>query len=895
MLLVSINGQKHSVGPGQTILCALSSTGVSVPALCNDPRLAPIGACRLCLVEIRGQNRPVPACTTMLADGMEISTHTNQLEQLRRTQLRLLARRYPAPTSDQAPSNRFLELIAAYGLEHELGTAICSDPNVDSHPCIQVDMSRCIQCFRCVRICDEVAGRSVWRAWNRGDRTEIRPVQGADLRLSGCVSCGACVDTCPSGALGDKPLTPVAAPTREVRTICPYCGAGCEMWVGTNKEHITGVRPVMDARVNRGHLCVKGRYGWDFVHAPDRITRPMIREDDAWRPVSWGRALDFVSHQFAKTIATHGPDAVGVLGSARATNEENYLIQKFARVVIGTNNVDCCARVCHAPTAAGMKLMLGTGAATNSFDDIELAKTIVVCGANPTENHPIVGDRIRQAVRHGATLIVIDPRRTELTDCAAIHLRVRPGANVLLLNALANAVVSENLQDASFIRDRVDDWEEFKSFIAAYWADSVANDCGVDAEQIRQAARALAIQRPTMFIHGLGLTEHSQGTEGVMCLVNLALLTGNVGRIGGGINPLRGQNNVQGAAHMGCDPGVLTGGVPLDEHRTRFEALWKAPLPVHRGLNAMEMIDAAAAGRVKVMYVVGYDVALTNPHAMSTLAALRALDLLVVQDLFLNETARLAANVFLPACSSFEKDGTFMNSERRVQRVRKAINTVEESLPDWAILCRLAHCLGHGDKFRYLDAKDVWDEVRQAWPAGAGITYERLESGGLQWPCPSEDHPGTRILHTGQFAHGAPAKLRRVPFSPTTERTSDEFPFLLNTGRTLYQFNAGTMTGRSRPAIFCPTDVLQMSTTDANRLDVCPADEVQVTSRYGETVMRAHVTDAVAPGQLFATFHSRAAFVNRLTSRHCDSYVQTPEYKVTAVQVKRIPGINPAS
>jgi formate dehydrogenase major subunit len=535
-----------------------------------------------------------------------------------------------------------------------------------------------------------------------------------------------------------------------------------------------------------------------------------------------------------------------------------------------------------------MKLMLGTGAATNSFNDIELAKTIVLCGANPTENHPIVGDRIRQAVRRGATLIVIDPRRIELTDCAAIHLRVRPGTNVTLLNALAHSVVSERLQDEAFIRDRVDGWNEFREFIAAYSADTVASECGVEAGQIRQAAQTLATQRPAMFIHGLGITEQTQGTESVMCLVNLALLTGNVGREGAGINPLRGQNNVQGSAHMGCDPDVLTGGVALDEHRTRFELLWKTSLSSRDGLNAMEMIDAACAGRLRAMWVLGYDVALTHPHAESTRHALRALDLLVVQDLFLNETARLAAHVFLPACSSFERDGTFMNSERRVQRVRKVIEPIDQSLPDWEIICRLARRAGCGDKFRYLQPEEIWNEIRAAWPAGAGITYERLESGGLQWPCPSENHPGTTVLHTERFAHGMRAHLRRVPYLPTTECVSEEYPLLLNTGRALYQFNAGTMTGRSRTEIFQPVDVLQMSPVDANRVQVLSGDHVRVASRYGAAEIRVRVTDAVAHGQLFATFHSPATFVNRLTSRRRDSYVQTPEYKVTAVRVDRL-------
>ncbi len=887
MLRVSINGQTQLCTPGQTVLAALRGAAMQVPALCHDPRLTPIGGCRLCLVEIEGQDRPVTACTTLLTDGMEIRTHTEQLEQLRRTQLRLLARQYPKSAPGDSPSNDFLRLIHAYRLEHELGTASRSDLVDDSHPCIQVDMARCVHCFRCVRICEEVAGRFVWKAWNRGDRTEIRPASGIDLRHSDCVSCGACVDTCPSGALQDRSKLHGTLPTAEIRTVCPYCGTGCEMLVGRSDGQVTSVRPALDAPVNKGHLCVKGRYGWDFVHAPDRITRPMIRTGDAWRPVSWDHAIEFIARRFKEIVAARGPDAVGVLGSARATNEENYLTQKFARIVIGTNNVDCCARVCHAPTAAGMKLMLGAGAATNSFDDIELARTILICGANPTENHPVVGDRIRQAVRRGAELIVIDPLRIELSDCARLHLQIRPGTNIPLLNAIAHTIVAEELYDADFVHKRADEWEEFQRFIAGYSPHSVANLCGVNADVIRAAARLYATQPPAMCFHGLGLTEHVQGTEGVMALVNLALLTGNIGRPGSGINPLRGQNNVQGAAQMGCDPGLLTGSVSLAENRERLATAWQAQIPASPGLNAMQMIDAAQRGSLNALWVIGYDIALTNPHATSTLEALRALDLFVVQDLFFNETARLAATVFLPACSSFEKDGTFMNSERRIQRVRKVIDPIGESLADWEIVCRLAHAMGRGELFHDLCPQDIWDEIRQVWPAGAGITYRRLEVGGLQWPCPTEEHPGTEVLHVGAFASGRRAKLRRIKFSPTAERTSDAYPLLLNTGRALYQFNAGAMSGRSRAGTFQPVDVLQISPADAERLQIGEGEEVRVMSHHGEITIGAQISRRVSPGELFATFQSPELQVNRLTSRRRDKFVQTPEYKVTAVRVER--------
>ena len=884
MFQLIINGRSRTCAPGQTILEVLRDTADDVPVLCADRRLTPIGGCRLCLVEIKGQTRPVAACTTSVADGMEISTHTVEIERLRRTQLRLLARDYPRQAFEDDSSNAFCTLIRSYGLESEvIGTA---HPELidDSHPCIHVDMSQCIHCFRCVRICEELAGRFVWRAWNRGDQTSIRPADGTNLRDSDCVSCGACVDTCPSGALIDKRDLQLAVPTTEVRTVCAYCGTGCELHVATNQSSVISVRPVVDAPVNKGHLCVKGRYGWEFVNAPDRITEPMIREGQQWQRVSWEHAIRFVAERLQATMDQWGPDAVGILGSARATNEENYIAQKFARVVIGTNNVDCCARVCHAPTAAGMKLMLGTGAATNSFDDIELARTIMVCGANPRENHPIVGDRIVQAVRRGADLIVIDPRRIELADHATLHLQPRPGTNIPLLNAMAHTIFQEGLHDPA-AADHIDKWPDFQNFLSDYSPAAVADVCGVDAELIRAAARLYATQKPAMCFHGLGVTEHLQGTEGVMCLVNLALITGNIGRPGAGVNPLRGQNNVQGSAHMGCDPGILTGSVPLAEHRARFEAAWQAPISSRPGLNLLKMMDAAEEGKFKALWAVGYDIGLTNPNTESTLAALRSLDLLVVQDLFLTETARLAGTVFLPACSSVEKDGTFMNSERRIQRVRKAIEPRGESRTDWEIMCQVAGAMGKAKHFAFQDAEEIWNEIRSVWPAGAGITYARLENGGLQWPCPTEDHPGTTILHKEIFADQNRIKLRQIAFLPTPEQTSDEYPLLLITGRALYQFNAGTMTGRSSTAQFQPEDAVQMAPADAERLGIGEGEFVRIRSRYGEIAIKATVTTAVKAGELFATFQSADVFLNRLTSRTRDRFVQTPEYKVTAVRV----------
>jgi formate dehydrogenase major subunit len=888
VIKATINDQGFQSQKHVSILEACRSFAIDIPTLCHDERLKPIGSCRMCLVQVEGKPRPVTACNTPLAEGMVISTHTPTLENERRMLLKMLAQDHPGEGLRETPEKPFYRYALQYGLtEADFNGSHETHLLDDSHPYIHVDMSQCIVCYRCVRICDEVQGQFVWQILNRGHETRIVPDSGTTLRESSCVSCGACVDTCPSGALEDKLLVANKKPTTWARTTCPYCGTGCEMSVGRSQNQIVSIKPLLEAQVSKGHLCVKGRYAFDFVHATDRITEPMIPNNDGWLQVPWDDAISFTAKRLLHILEEQGPDSIGILGSARGTNEENYLAQKFARVVIGTNNVDCCARVCHTPTAAAMKLMIGMGAATNSYNDIEKAQTILVCGANATENHPIIGARIKQAALRGANLIVIDPRRIELADYSTIHLQPRPGTNIPLLNAMAYTIVEERLFDSQFAGDRVAELDEFCDFIKEFPPEQVESICGVKADLIRQAARLYATGKPSMCFHGLGVTEHTQGTEGVMCLVNLALLTGNIGKPGTGINPLRGQNNVQGAAHMGCDPGILTGSVSLNEARTLFESVWGATVPAERGLNMLEMMDAAEAGKLKALWAIGYDIALTNANTTATDRALSSLDLVIVQDMFLNETARQFGSVFLPAASSFERDGTFMNAERRIQRIRKAIEPVGQSKPDWEIICALAKAMGHGASFNYHSAEEIWDEIRTVWPAGSGISYQRLDEAGLQWPCPAEDHPGTEVLHEESFAIGKRAALRRIPYRPTTEVSSEEFPFLLITGRTLYQFNAGTMTMRTANAKLRAADLLDVSKDDANRLQLHNGERVRVRSRYGEAVLPVRITSSVKPGELFATFHTAEVFLNRLTSPHRDRYVKTPEYKITAVQIEK--------
>jgi formate dehydrogenase major subunit len=886
MLRLTVNGRPVECAPGTSLLQVIRDAGLDIPTLCHDPRLQPTGACRLCVVHVKGHTVPRTACNTLAEEGMVVETASEQIEHLRRTILQLLARQYPPEAVQESPDLPLHRYFKTYGVQEFLGSG--HPQQIDrSNPYIRVDMSRCVHCFRCVRICDEVQGQFVWRAWNRGDQTVVRPDGGASLLESPCVSCGACADTCPSGAIADRTPTPGTDHLAWTRTVCPYCGVGCEMEVASSGGRIVSARPAQDAPVNKGHLCAKGRYAFGFNNAPDRGTEPMLRVDGKWKPTSWERAIEHVAHALQRIVARDGPDAIGILGSSRATNEENYLVQKFARVVLRTNNVDCCARVCHAPSAAGMTHILGAGAATNSFDDIERASAILVCGANPTENHPVVGARIKQRALRGVPLIVIDPRRTELARYATVHLPLRPGTNVPVLNALACVVIEEGLTDETFVRERLSGYETYRQSVLSWTPEKAASACSVDPGLIRAAARLYATHKPAICFHGLGITEHRQGTDSVKCLVNLALLTGNIGKPGSGVNPLRGQNNVQGAAHMGCDPEHLAGYQAIETAGSTFETAWSAKLPRSPGLNLLQMIDAAGHGQLKALWAIGYDIGMSNPNATQTQQALAGLELLVVQDLFLNQTARYSS-VFLPVASGFEKEGTCMNSERRVQRVRQVVPPPGNCWPDWKIICEVAKAMGHSSQFAFTSPQEIWDEIRSLWPAGRGMTYDRLQSGGLQWPCPDENHLGTPILHVDAFTSGARAELCPIGYKPTPQRVSQEFPFLLVTGRHLYAFNSGTMSRRTPNASLRETDHVDVSPTDADRLNLHEEDVVVVTSQYGRVVLPVRVSQFIKAGELFTTFHDAETGVNRLIGNVRDQTVGTPEYKVTAVRLERI-------
>lgn len=893
MLQVTINGQAHSFPEGLTINEALRKIAIEVPTLCHDDRLDPYGSCRLCTVEVRGMNSLVTACNTALREGMEILTHSPEVQGVRRTLLGLLAKDYPAEAVAQFPEKQFHRYLREY--EVKAGGSRFAPPHAEpfmkdaSHPYINVDMSKCVTCFRCVRICEDVQGQFVWKAWERGANTRILPVRGETLLDGGCVSCGACVDTCPSGALEDHTVLTRGVPTEWTKTICSYCGVGCEMEVGTRDGKITTIRPSLEGPSNHGHACVKGRYAFDYVYAKDRVTSPMIRRDGQWQQVSWEEVNQFIADHLRETAERHGPDSIGLLSSARGTNEENYVAQKFARIVLGTNNIDCCARVCHSPTAAAMKLTLGTGAATNSLDDIELARTILVCGANVTEGHPVTGARIKQAARRGTNLIVIDPREIELCEFATLHLQLHAGTNVVLFNAIGAVIVEEGLVDKEFVRTRLTEYDEYCEFIRQFAPEKIESICGVPAAKIREAARLYATARPSLSVHGLGMTEHIQGTEGIVALVNLALLTGNIGKPGTGINPLRGQNNVQGAPHMGCEPKLLAGYVPLDDARQRFESAWQMPIPTHPGLNMIDMMDAADAGKLKVLWSIGYDIVMTNPNMHATRRSMEKLDLVIVQDLFFNETAKEFGDVFLPAASSFEKDGTFMNGERRLQRVRRAVLPQGGARSDWEILCDIARLMGRGEHFAYQSAKEIWAEVRALWPEAHGITYERMDkSGGLQWPCVDEEDPGLAVMHADHFTHNKTTPLRRIEYLAPPVLATKEYPFLLTTGRNLYQYNAATQTSRTPGNRLHPTDCLQLAPVDAARLDLTDGETVRLSSEQGSADLPVLISDHVKPGEVYTTFHSTRVFLNQITTSHRDRYTKTPEYKITAVRIEKL-------
>jgi formate dehydrogenase major subunit len=709
----------------------------------------------------------------------------------------------------------------------------------------------------------------------------------AAFATSNCVSCGACVKECPTGALMEKTVLEQGMPTSIVRTTCAYCGVGCAFNAGVRDGRVVQMIPADDGPSNRGHACMKGRFGWTYNNAPDRLSVPLLRRGNDWEEITWESALDLVAQEFTRIKGAFGPDALATISSSRGTNEENYLFAKFMRCVIGTNHIDNCARVCHSATVTGMMDTLGASAATNSLQDLDVAQLIMVVGANPTESHPVVGSRIKQAHRRGVPLIVIDPRRTELARLADLHLQLRPGSNVALLNAMGHVLVKEGLLDRAFLAARtegIEDWIKTVSDCSPKAAEAIT---GVPAHLIGQAARLYGSSGASYCCHGLGVTEHRWGSHGVIALCNLALATGNIGRPGTGINPLRGQNNVQGASDMGCLPTYFTGYQSLDDPKlaTLHQTITGRPLPTKRGMKTPDMWDAAIAGRLKGLWIIGYDVAQTDPNLKKVREALKQVEFLVVQDLFLSETAK-HAHLVLPGASFLEKDGTFTNLERRIQRIRKAVDPPQGIFPDWRVVCEVSNRMGYPMSYRH--PSEIMDEIARLTPMFAGVSYDRLDQHtGLQWPVPTVMHEGTTLMHQETFPKGK-ARFVAVEYLPPGEAASKDYPFVLTTGRILQHYNCGAQTRRTDILELVDTDVLEMHPADMERLQLRDDEIVRVVSARGEALLPVVGSERVLLGHLFTSFHFPASTVNDLLSSSADESSKCPEYKVSAVRVERI-------
>ncbi len=894
LIHLSINGRPVTAEANDTIYLAARNAGIAIPGLCVSDHLAPFGSCRLCICEIEGQPGTPASCTTPVRPEMVVRTQSEQLVKHRHNLVELYLSEQPEGSERAGPLR---ELAIAFGVKkirycdgaHEHRAAVRDDSN----PFFTFENAVCISCARCVRACDEIQGTQALTMMGRG--FSARPIAGAGplmgeaaaFATSKCVSCGACVKECPTGALTEKTVLEQGVPTRTVRTTCAYCGVGCAFDAGVRDGQVVQLMPADDGPSNLGHACMKGRFGWTYITAEDRVRTPLLREGSQWKAISWDAALDRIAQEFSRIRAQHGPDALATISSSRGTNEENYLFSKFMRCVIGTNHVDNCARVCHSATVTGMMETLGASAATNSIADLDVAKLIMVVGANPTESHPVIGARIKQAHRRGVPLIVIDPRRTELARLADLHLQLEPGTNVALLNGMGHVIVKEGLVDPVFTSKRTEGFDEWVQTVADCTPEKTALITGVPAHLIRMAARRYASSGASLSVHGLGVTEHRWGSHGVIALVNLALATGNIGKPGTGINPLRGQNNVQGASDVGCLPTYFAGYQSLDDRQLAalHQQITGRPLPPKRGMKTPDMWDAALDGRLKGLWIVGYDVAQTDPNLKKVHEALTRLEFLVVQDLFLSETAKFA-HLVLPGASFLEKDGTFTNLERRIQRIRKAVDPPNGILPDWRVVCEVSNRMGYPMPYRH--PSEIMDEIAKLAPMFAGVSYDRLDQpAGLQWPVPTATHEGTSLMHRDTFPKGK-ARFVAVEYLPPGESTSATYPFLLTTGRILQHYNCGTQTRRTDILDVVDTDVVEMHPADVERLHLDDGAIIRLVSARGKALLPVVGSERVLPGHLFTSFHFPASTVNELLSSSADESSKCPEYKVSAVRVEPV-------
>lgn len=890
-----INGQPFPFEQGESIysfVCRHLGTG-AIPVLCHDESLEPFGSCRICSVDVapskEGPRRVKASCHTLVEAGQYIHTNTPRIEKLRRSIAELLLSDYPLdslrPLDGERPT-LFQDLIERLEISRSRFPRKKRRPKPDhSHPYIHFDAAQCVACYRCIRACDEIQGEFALTMFGRGYRSRVISSEEGNFFDSDCLSCGRCVQACPTNALSDRHRAKTLVADRSVRTVCAYCGVGCNLDIHLKEGEIEAITPTVDAAVNAGHACVKGRFAFAYVNHPDRLTSPLLRKEGDLVAVSWDEALDYTAERLNAIKEKYGVQAIGGVSSSRCTNEENFLMQKFMRVVIGNNNIDGCARVCHAPTAFGMRQTFGTGAATNSIDEIPLADCLLVVGANVTEGHPVTGVKMRQQVMKGTPLIVIDPRRIELARHATVHLQLRPGSNVALLGMLAHYIIQEGLVDETFVRERTEGFDEFRRCALSIDLDELENITGVSREKVRQAARIYGRAKNAMAFHGLGLTEHYQGSRGVMMLASLVMMTGNIGRPGVGLNPLRGQNNVQGAADMGVQPNLGAGYLDLADGsvRAHYERHYGRPVPGDKGLTMPEMFDAAIAGKLKALWIMGQDLLQTDPNTTHVRSALSNLDFLAVQEIFPTETTRLATVVF-PASSHLEKSGTFTNGERRIQRVNQVIPALEGTRADGQIVVDIMNRMGYLQEG--YDPAIHLDEIARVVPFFAGVSWDTLGENGKQWPV-TEDGFDTPILHTERFKRGK-GRFVFSDFVETPELQGDdmkEYPFILTTGRRLQHYNCGSMTRRTPNIELMTCDELLINPIDAAHHGIGNGDSVRLRSRQGETRLRAKLSDDVRPGELFTTFHFPEVAINQLTSGVLDPDAMTPEFKVTAVSI----------
>ncbi len=901
-----IDGKPAAFELGETILQAARRAGIYIPTLCWDERLKPSGACRLCLVEIEGSRKLAASCHTPAQEGLVAHTASDRVRKARKLVVELMLASHP-PEEECKSCAKDGDCVLQ-SLAYEYGLWPASGPGrfegerhryetVVSDPFIVRDLNKCVMCGKCVRICREVEGREVLTLANRGFDIKVGPAFDMPLKDTGCSFCGHCVSVCPVGALMEKKVFTDGAREsglEKTETVCPYCGCGCIIEINSRDGAIVKITAPVGKGANNGSLCVKGRFGYEFAGSPDRLKRPLIRTSPKgaapeFREASWDEAISLAAEKFS-AARDNAPDSFAVLSSARCTNEENYVVQKFARAGIGTNNVDHCARLCHASTVTGLMMAFGSGAMTNTIADLENAEIIFVIGSNTTESHPIIGLRIKKAVVElGAKLILCDPRKIELAEYASVWMRHRPGTDVALLNGLMNVIAGHgNERHAAFIRERTENYEEFRESIRNFSPEAASIITGVPVETIHEAGEMLACSDASCFVYSMGITQHTTGVDNVLSVANLAMLTGNIGRTGTGVYPLRGQNNVQGACDMGALPDVFPGykAVADEGARAKFEDAWGVNLPAKPGLTVTEIIDAAGRGSIKTLYIIGENPALSDPDANHVRDALTSVDFLVVQDIFLTETACLA-DVVLPAFSWAEKDGTFTNTERRVQLVRRALPAPGEAKADWEIVRLIAEEMGISG-FGFNSAREIFTEMASLTPQYAGMSHERLEeTGGICWPCPSPGHPGTPILHTGKFTRG-PGRFHAVKFRPPVENPDMEYPFLLTTGRILQHYHTGTMTRRVGGLVHVvPEAFVELNPGDAERLDAGEGDFLVVASRRGEIKIKARITERVARGEVFIPFHFAEASANVLTAANVDPLAKIPEFKVSAVKISK--------